>query len=125
MYKKDQPVTILPGAGSFRETEHHVVEDQFDGDLLVRVVSDAPDDKPFYVHEKFLRRRFPALRTMVDKLDNRPKGNGGYVTYKPEIMAILSELTDLVPAVILEEKNDDYGISVMIKVGFTIGRDEI
>jgi hypothetical protein len=62
---------------------------------------------------------------MVERLDGRPKGHSGYVTNKAEIVAILSELTDLTPAVILEDMNDEHGVSVTIKIGFSLERDEI
>jgi hypothetical protein len=66
-----------------------------------------------------------ALKEMVEKLDHRQPGSGGYVTHLPEIQRILSELTSLVPAVVLQRSSpgDAEGdVSVEIKIGFTIER---
>lgn len=65
-----------------------------------------------------------ALVKMVEKLDNRPHGNGGYVTHTPEIIAILSELSKLVPAVVLEDNYTSNGdiVGVTIKIGFSLER---
>ena len=63
---------------------------------------------------------------MVRKLDTRNKRtDAGYVTHLPEIKAILDSLTDFVPAVVIEQTAHGNDVSVMIKIGFTIGRDEI
>ena len=65
-----------------------------------------------------------ALRTMVEKLDNRRPDSNGYVTELPELKAILSELSDRVPVGV---QLDQYGtggdiVSVTIKVGFALER---
>lgn len=65
-----------------------------------------------------------ALRTMVDKLDNRPAGRNGYVTYLPELKEILNELSNYVPVGI---HLDQYGtegdtVSVTVKLGFALER---
>lgn len=64
-----------------------------------------------------------ALQAMVRKLDNRDKNQAGYVTHLPEIKAILDSLTDLVPAVVLEQTAHGNDVSVLIKIGFTLERD--
>lgn len=67
-----------------------------------------------------------ALKTMVEKLDNRRPGSSGYVTTLPELQAILSELTPRLSVAILES-NQPYGhtedISVEVKFGFTLERE--
>lgn len=66
-----------------------------------------------------------ALKTMVEKLDNRPRGNAGYVTALPELQAILSELTPRVSVAILESHSpiDHAGeISVDVRLSFTLER---
>lgn len=66
-----------------------------------------------------------ALKTMVEKLDNRPRGNAGYVTTLPELQSILSELTPLVSVAILESHSpiDQAGeISVDVRLSFTLER---
>lgn len=65
-----------------------------------------------------------ALRTMVDKLDNRRPDTNGYVTYLPELKDILNELSDHVPVGV---QLDQYGtggdiVSITIKVGFALER---
>lgn len=66
-----------------------------------------------------------ALNAMVKKLDNRRRDQSGYVTYLPEVINILSELTPRVPAsVIHTNTNGPAGdISVQITIGFTLERD--
>lgn len=73
----------------------------------------------------------PALMEMIRKLDNRPKGNNGYVTKTPELMDILNELSRLVPVAVLQdypeyakEMEDDL-IHVTVKVGFCLSRKEM
>jgi hypothetical protein len=70
-----------------------------------------------------------AVHAMVEKLDNRRHDSSGYVTKTPEVIDILSQLSKLVPASIVVEPSipgapSDY-ISVMIKVGFTVSREEL
>lgn len=65
----------------------------------------------------------PAVKKMVEKLDDRKPGHGGYVTTTPEIIEILGQLSKLVPAVILVEEDSKDAVSVMIKIGFTLERD--
>ena len=66
-----------------------------------------------------------ALRDMVEKLDNKKRGMTGYVTYLPEVKAILNELTDRVPASIIHTNTTGPAgdISVQITIGFTLERD--
>lgn len=65
-----------------------------------------------------------ALEEMIRKLDNRVGGAGGYVTNTPEIQAILSEITSLVPASVVDRTRDSNGniISVEIRIGFSLDR---
>jgi hypothetical protein len=66
-----------------------------------------------------------ALKTMVEKLDNRQPGSLGYATKLPELQAILSELTPRVSVAILESHSSidrDGDISVEVKLGFTLER---
>jgi hypothetical protein len=65
-----------------------------------------------------------ALSKMVEKLDNKRPGTSGYVTYRDEIVDILSELSKLVPAnVFLEKSPFENEVQVTIKVSFTLERD--
>lgn len=66
-----------------------------------------------------------ALRAMVEKLDKRPRDQSGYVTYIPEIQAILSEITPRVPASVIHtnQHGPEGDISVVITIGFTLERD--
>ena len=133
MFKKDQRVKISTEAGSFRETEHYVTEDQLVGQNAVWVCSKAPDDKPFRVHENHLtldpENTVPtALQKMVKKLDARDKRHSqGYVTNRDELIAILSEVSKLVSVSIVEEERpysvQHKEISVTIKLGLTLERD--
>ena len=69
-----------------------------------------------------------ALKHMVDQLENRRPGASGYVTALPELTAILSELSPLVPVGIqLSEIQyaPDEEVSVTIKLGFTIERKHL
>lgn len=69
-------------------------------------------------------RPVTALSTMVEKLDNKRPDSAGYVTYTPEIIAILSELSKGVPAnVFLEQSEFENEVNVTIKLGFTLERD--
>lgn len=69
-----------------------------------------------------------ALKTMVEKLDNRKAMHNGYVTKLPELQAILNELTPLLSVAILETHSpvDNPGeISIQVKFGFTLERDQL
>jgi hypothetical protein len=71
-----------------------------------------------------LPRPETALSRMVEKLDNKRPGTTGYVTYRPEIVDILNELSELVPAnVFLEESQFDNEVRVTLKVSFSLERD--
>jgi hypothetical protein len=65
------------------------------------------------------------LAAMVKKLDERPEGHSGYVTTVPEIIEILGALTPLTPAVVLDGLSAGQDVNVSIRVGFTVGRDEL
>jgi len=66
-----------------------------------------------------------ALKAMVEKLDNRPREQSGYVTHLPEVKAILNELTERVPASVIHTntRGPKSDISVNITIGFTLERD--
>lgn len=67
-----------------------------------------------------------ALKTMVEKLDNRQPDTSGYVTHLPELQEILSQLSPNVSVSIVESRssaNSDKDISVMVKVRFTLERE--
>lgn len=71
-----------------------------------------------------------ALDQMISKLDNRDRDSRGYVTYTPELVRILSELSPNVPVSILQSRtpypddNNDY-INVEVKLGFLLSRSEL
>lgn len=64
-----------------------------------------------------------ATKKMLEKLADKKPDINGYVTTTPEIIAILSELSKLVPAGVLIERESDTDISVLFKIGFTIEKD--
>lgn len=72
-----------------------------------------------------------ALQQMVKQVDERLPGHGGYVTYRDEIISILSELSTRVPASVLLEghrqgrayKEEDGLISLEITLGFSLERE--
>lgn len=64
-----------------------------------------------------------ATKKMLEKLADKKPDTNGYVTTIPEIIAILSELSKLVPAGVLIERESDTDISVLFKIGFTIEKD--
>lgn len=65
-----------------------------------------------------------ALAVMVDKLDNQRPDSNGYVTYLPELRAIMSELSDLVPLNVFHRGNrTNNEIDVEVKLAFSLERD--
>lgn len=79
------------------------------------------------VHTSFLKpmpKPETALSKMVEKLDNKRPGTSGYVTYRKEIVDILNELSERVPAnVFLEESPFENEVRVTLKLSFTLERD--
>lgn len=77
------------------------------------------------------KRDFTALKTMIEKLDNRRQGDSGYVTYLPELKAILDELSPLVSVGILRgsgggiHPDDTDTVDITIKFGITLSRSEL
>jgi len=71
--------------------------------------------------------KYPALNKMIEKLDNRPAGHGGYVTGRDEVIDILSSLSKLVPASVILDRsyNDTDGVSATITVRVTVSRSEL
>lgn len=75
------------------------------------------------------RKAASALRKMVRKLDSRNKHNSrGYVTKRDELIAILSEVSRMVPVVITEVEQPTYAlgakqVTVEIKLSLTLERD--
>jgi len=66
-----------------------------------------------------------ALKEMVWKLDKKQRDQTGYTTYIPEVKDILNELTNLVPASVIQTgtHGPKQDISVKITIGFTLERD--
>lgn len=74
----------------------------------------------------------PYLTAMIDKLDNVPKGNRGYVAQAPELKGILSELTERMslniwrnPTPYLPPEQADDMIEVQVSFTFCLSRAEM
>lgn len=63
------------------------------------------------------------VREMVRKLDNRQPGSRGYVTYTPEIIRIMSNLSPLVPWNVFDTSDGSGLISVELKTQFCLERE--
>lgn len=67
-----------------------------------------------------------ALKAMVEKLDSREKDSEGYVTYLPEVQAILSELSPQVMASVVESNGGGTdAVSVKVTLRFTLERSAL
>lgn len=65
-----------------------------------------------------------ALSQMVEKLDNKRPEVRGYIAYRKEIVDILNELSEQVPAnVFLEPSMQEGEVLVTLKLSFTLERD--
>lgn len=67
-----------------------------------------------------------ALRDMIARIDaGHARGNSGYVTYIPEVPAILNELSKRVPVGIVAERQHGTTINVTLTIGFTLDETEL
>ena len=85
--------------------------------------------KSYEIEEQFATPQKDALKKMVEKLDKRNKRTSrGYVARTPEVIDILSRLSRLTPALIVEREQNGFSrihkeIDVEITIGFTLERD--